>query len=46
MPNYNNIKLGERMDSYYDTTWQKSPDGKVILNANTGMPTKVQLQVI
>ena len=40
MPNYNNIKLGERMDSYYDTTWQKSPDGKVILNANTGMPTK------
>lgn len=38
--NYNNIKLGERMDSYYDYTWQKSPDGKVILNANTGMPTK------
>jgi len=32
--------LGERMDSYYDLTWQKSPDGKVILNANTGMPTR------
>ena len=40
MSNYNNIKLGERMDSYYDVTWQKSPDGKVILNATTGMPTR------
>jgi hypothetical protein len=40
MPNYNNIKLGERMDSYYDYTWQKSPEGKVILNAETGMPTR------
>lgn len=40
MPNYNNIKLGERMDTYYDVTWQKSPDGKVILNATTGMPTR------
>lgn len=40
MPNYNNIKLGERMDSYYDVTWQKSPDGKIILNAETGMPTR------
>ncbi|MCX8525842.1 SusC/RagA family TonB-linked outer membrane protein [Chryseobacterium formosus] len=40
MPNYNNIKLGERMDSYYDLTWQKSPDGKVILNPTTGMPTR------
>jgi len=40
MPNYNNIKLGERMDTYYDVTWQKSPDGKVILNPTTGMPTR------
>lgn len=40
MSNYNNIKLGERMDSYYDVTWQKSPDGKVILNPTTGMPTR------
>ncbi|KAA2224887.1 SusC/RagA family TonB-linked outer membrane protein [Chryseobacterium sediminis] len=40
MPNYQNIKLGERMDSYYDYTWQKSPDGKVILDANSGMPTR------
>lgn len=40
MSNYNNIKPGERMDSYYDVTWQKSPDGKVILNPTTGMPTR------
>lgn len=40
MPNYSNIKLGERMDSYYDLTWQKSPDGKIILDAETGMPTR------
>lgn len=39
MPNYNNIKIGERMDSYYDETWKKSPDGKVILDAESGMPT-------
>lgn len=39
MPNYNNIKTGERMDSYYDVTWKKSPDGKVILDAESGMPT-------
>lgn len=40
MPSYNNIKLGERMDSYYDYTWQKSPAGKVILDPETGMPTR------
>ncbi|AZB23796.1 SusC/RagA family TonB-linked outer membrane protein [Chryseobacterium bernardetii] len=40
MPNYKNIKLGERMDSYYDYTWQKSPDGQVILDAKSGMPTR------
>lgn len=40
MSNYNNIKLNERMDSFYDYTWNKSPDGKVILDANTGMPTR------
>jgi len=40
MPTYNYIKLNERMDSYYDITWQKSPDGKVILDAATGMPTR------
>lgn len=38
--NYNNIKLNERTDSFYDYTWQKSPDGKIILDANTGMPTR------
>jgi hypothetical protein len=46
MPNYKNIKLGERMDSYYDYTWQKSPDGKVILDANQECQQELILQVI
>jgi hypothetical protein len=46
MPNYKNIKLGERMDSYYDYTWQKSPDGKVILDANSGCQQELMLQAI
>lgn len=37
---YKNLKLNERTDSYYSTVWKKSPDGKVILDANTGMPTR------
>ncbi|MDO4225427.1 MAG: SusC/RagA family TonB-linked outer membrane protein [Bergeyella zoohelcum] len=37
---YKNLKLNERTDSYYDIVWKKSPDGKVILDANTGMPTR------
>ncbi len=37
---YGNYKLGERMDSYYDRTWKKAPNGKVILDAETGMPTR------
>lgn len=39
-PSYNNLRLNERTDSYYDVVWAKSPDGKVILNPNTGMPTR------
>ncbi len=37
---YGNLKKGDRADSYYGTVWEKSADGKVILNPNTGMPTK------
>lgn len=37
---YKNIKLNERTDSYYDYTWEKTPDGQLILDATTGMPTR------
>jgi TonB-linked SusC/RagA family outer membrane protein len=37
---YGNLKKGDRADSYYGTVWEKSADGNVILNPNTGMPTK------
>lgn len=36
---YGNLSLNERSDSYYGSVWLKSPDGKVILNERTGMPT-------
>ncbi|MFD1772263.1 SusC/RagA family TonB-linked outer membrane protein [Sphingobacterium suaedae] len=35
---YQNRKVGDRADAYYDTSWQKSASGDLILNANTGMP--------
>ncbi|WP_417886031.1 SusC/RagA family TonB-linked outer membrane protein [Zunongwangia sp.] len=37
---YGNLSLNDRLDSYYDTTWKKSSDGEVILNSETGLPTK------
>jgi hypothetical protein len=37
-PRFGNFKVGDRADSYYATVWQKSSEGKLILNANTGMP--------
>ncbi|EAZ80541.1 SusC/RagA family TonB-linked outer membrane protein [Algoriphagus machipongonensis] len=37
---YGNLKEGDRADSYYATVWQKSADGQLILDANTGMPTR------
>ncbi|WP_437920394.1 SusC/RagA family TonB-linked outer membrane protein [Sphingobacterium sp. LRF_L2] len=35
-------KVGDRADAYYATVWQKSADGQLILNENTGMPTQDQ----
>lgn len=35
-----NYELNERVDNYYATGWMMSPDGKVILDKETGMPTK------
>jgi hypothetical protein len=37
---YGNYSLNERVDNFYATGWMKSPDGKVILDATTGMPSK------
>lgn len=37
---FGNLRVGDRADSYYATVWQKSADGHVILDANTGMPSR------
>ncbi|PKD19484.1 SusC/RagA family TonB-linked outer membrane protein [Salegentibacter salinarum] len=37
---FGNLSLDDRVDSYYDTQWRKSPDGQVILDEGTGMPTR------
>ncbi|WP_165730472.1 SusC/RagA family TonB-linked outer membrane protein [Polaribacter sp. 20A6] len=37
---YNSLRLNDRTDAYYATVWEKSADGELILDANTGMPTK------
>lgn len=35
---YGNLKKGDRADAIYTTEWEKTPDGQLILDANTGMP--------
>ncbi|WP_186755733.1 SusC/RagA family TonB-linked outer membrane protein [Echinicola salinicaeni] len=37
---FGNLSVGDRADAYYATVWQKSADGQVILDANTGLPTR------
>ncbi|WP_339885046.1 SusC/RagA family TonB-linked outer membrane protein [Polaribacter vadi] len=37
---YNSLRLNDRTDAYYATVWEKSADGELILDSNTGMPTK------
>ncbi len=39
MPTYGNLKVGDRTDAIYATVWQKSADGRLILDAK-GMPIK------
>lgn len=36
---FGDLRLNDRVDAYYGTDWMKSPDGKVILDEKTGMPT-------
>jgi TonB-linked SusC/RagA family outer membrane protein len=37
---FGNYSVGERVDNYYSTGWMKSPDGEVIVDATTGLPSK------
>lgn len=37
---FDNLKEGDRADSYYATVWQKSADGQLILDANSGLPIR------
>lgn len=37
---YGNLRLGDRADAIYDTQWEKTPDGQVILNEKSGLPQK------
>lgn len=36
---FGDLRLNDRVDSFYGIDWMKSPDGKVILDEKTGMPT-------
>ena len=42
---FGDLKLNERADSFYGTVWQKSATGEVILDANTGLPTRDNFNV-
>ncbi|WP_443943886.1 SusC/RagA family TonB-linked outer membrane protein [Pedobacter sp. AW1-32] len=35
---FGNLSVGDRADSYYSTVWEKSADGQLILDANSGLP--------
>ncbi len=36
---YGNYSLNERADNYYEEVWQKSADGKLIVDEETALPT-------
>ncbi len=40
----NGIKVGDRMDKYFSTAWQTSPDGQVVYNSN-GSPIQTPYNV-
>jgi TonB-linked SusC/RagA family outer membrane protein len=37
---FGNLMLNDRADSFYGRIWQKSASGELILDANTGLPTR------
>ncbi|MHC5310868.1 SusC/RagA family TonB-linked outer membrane protein [Myroides sp. LJL116] len=38
-PKYGNFNLNDRADSFYASVWETTPDGDLILDATTGLPT-------
>ncbi|NRF41754.1 SusC/RagA family TonB-linked outer membrane protein [Pedobacter foliorum] len=44
-PKFGDLKLNDRADSFYGTVWQKSATGEVILDPNTGLPTRDNFNV-
>lgn len=36
---FGDLRVGDRADAMYATEWQKTPDGQLILDKNSGMPT-------
>ncbi|SDL92959.1 TonB-linked outer membrane protein, SusC/RagA family [Pedobacter sp. ok626] len=43
-PKFGNLVVGDRADSYYSTVWEKSADGQLILDANSGLPIRDPFQ--
>ena len=41
---FGNLSVGDRADSYYSTVWEKSADGQLILDANSGLPIRDPFQ--
>ncbi len=37
---FGNLVVGDRADSYFGTVWEKSADGQLILDANSGLPIR------
>ncbi|MGL4520482.1 MAG: SusC/RagA family TonB-linked outer membrane protein [Phocaeicola sp.] len=41
---FGNYSVGDRADAIYATEWEKTPNGELILDTNTGMPTRSAFQ--
>jgi len=41
---FGNLVVGDRADSYYSTVWEKSADGQLVLDANSGLPNRDPFQ--
>lgn len=41
---FGNLIVGDRADSYFNTVWEKSADGQLILDANSGLPIRDPFQ--
>lgn len=37
---FGDLRVGDRADAMYATEWQKTPDGQLILDKNSGLPTQ------